>query len=248
MIDCGISLNSSSDIWTHRNDHDGLVLYLNSARYYPGKCSSDCEMKNCQTISEETCRSIRNVLEGLTKSMLVKQESFGLNVRTFRFGSTELCAEALKSYFGISKYLLDTVFKEFRNGTKRFVHQNTNKIFMRPRLEKAISIIKYFSVKNCENLPDRKVLQMPGYMIRRTLYQYYKDNCAEEMQLGERHFYNVLKDNFTSPHRKFNNLQRIVFPSRSESLLSFDTFSRILVNLHFDPIKSFILVYITLGP
>ena len=71
-----------------------------------------------------------------------------MNVKNLYFGCTSICKKALVTQFNVTQYMVDTVFKEFNSGVRKYVHDNSNKIYMRPRQEKAISVIKYFSFRD----------------------------------------------------------------------------------------------------
>ena len=106
---CGKKLASLDSVRLHLNSHEGLIVYLNISDEVCGKCSAACGSKTCFSTSEKEIKEIQDQLGKLSKSelhnfllnSLVTQNKFGLDVSTYRFGSSTFCCDAMKSFFDV---------------------------------------------------------------------------------------------------------------------------------------------------
>ena len=223
---CSEVLTTSSELENHAKEHrrNDFHLLFSPIKDHSLLCSKDCIEKMCFSTSSKKLEDISSMIKSKSKSQLHQflletlnhQSDMGLCTNSFVvLGKIKFCHNSIQSIFGISKYLLNTVLKEFEGGQRKYCHGNHGNDYMKPKRDSAIAFIHHFALVHCENLPDKSVLQMPSYMTIQTIYENYKEATLLHMQEGEREFYKIFHSYFGGPQRLNDFLPRVVFLPKS---------------------------------
>ena len=218
-VTCSHRIKSINELTTHNHDGNCILFIdvfseiMNSNFSCSSKCTYNCfdmNTKELDCLKEKMASMSKSSLHQFLLNKLVTQAEYGFNEEYFVVEQHKLCHNFMISALSISKYMLTTVVKEFQAGIKLIIHGNVGKVYHSRKRDKVIAFIQHFSEIHCENSPDKMERVLPGYMNVKTIYCYYKENCGLENLLGEREFYRILKDNFSSSRKNFF-LPRVVF-------------------------------------
>ena len=234
---CDTRVKSGEDLKTHmRQGHSTepilflVVENVESGAWKTGHvldnlCSKDCVRKQCFKVPAEEVEKQRSKLSEMKVSKLHKfllgrlqtQKELGLQSEcSLRLGSNDFCKAALSEVFGVSKYMVRSVFTEHLAGIKNYIHGNQGNIFNTRKKDSAISFILHFAKCHSENLPDKSCLRLPSYIDVKTIFEEYQDKTQKVNQVSQREFYLIFQKCFSDSHRLYDWLPRIVFlPSSS---------------------------------
>ena len=187
------------------------------------ECSINCPSKNCFSQPREVIEKVSEILRlpkskfhGFLLQKLARQSEMGMDIESFFvLMKHKFCLNSMRSSFGVSKYILATVISEHKEGKLKYKPSNIGTLYRTDKKDKVIAMILHFSKTQCENLPDRQMLQLPLYMTVNTIFKYYEENCSKEMQVGEREFYRIFKTCFANPSRVYPFLPRVVFQPKN---------------------------------
>ena len=229
---CKIEIANSSQLIAHmkKNHIDEPIVFVTCKSdkqplINPSVlCSKDCPTFLCFKVSAEEVELNKIKLSNLRISELHKfllarlkiQNEFGFDTSdSLRLGKHNYCKNALSRLFGLSQYMIRTVFSEHAAGFARFQHGNVGNFYSTPKKDNAIAFILHFAQCHSENLPDRTCLRLPSYLTVKFIYEHYCEKVAKENQIGCREFYLVFNKVFAQSKRLYDWLPRITFQSPS---------------------------------
>ena len=186
-------------------------------------CSEECVSRDCNIIPYDVVQELSsrfqsmssNKIHGYLLERLTLQKEMGFDSETvFILKGHRFCKGSLKSYFGISEYMVKTVRREHNNGQTKLIHGNKGNLYFSEGRSTVISFIQHFAEVHCENLPDKHCLQLPSYINIKTIYELYCERLRPtDKVISERQFYEIFNKFFGSSRREDSEMPRIVFQS-----------------------------------
>ena len=114
-------------------------------------CSEECVSRDCNIIPYDVVQELSsrfqsmssNKIHGYLLERLTLQKEMGFDSETvFILKGHRFCKGSLKSYFGISEYMVKTVRRELNNGQIKLIHGNKGNLYFSEDRSTVISFIQ----------------------------------------------------------------------------------------------------------
>ena len=142
-----------------------------------GVCSSTCTKFCSESVSKMSGIDIENIKTNFVGSKksntkanllshLIFQERAGIPVKGVFVNNTMFCKNYFSYLSGISKYIVNSVFKDYHQGVKRYIHGNSHRYKESVACVNFISWMKVFSQNFGQDAPDDIATILPAFLYK----------------------------------------------------------------------------------
>ena len=196
--ECSARVDEARKLENHSHNGNSILFVSVVTTRSQSLCSRNCDNR-CAEVGQDILDKINKDLIIKTKSelhqflldKLVTQQQYGHFPDYFVLEQQKFCY-GFMSMFGLTKYMLSKVRREYDEGKKIVVHGNLGKTYYSEKRDRAIAFIEQFSVIHCEHSPDKVQRVLPGYMNIRTIYSSYQGmpiKCKSSPEIEKAIFY-----------------------------------------------------------